>query len=120
MYMAIYDQDEQVSMADGDDWYFDEFGEYRNANASQLEEEDLQTEAMVPDEFGETTTSTSSDLSGDTQVDDEFNETLSSEYIDDQLDDPNLQQEAESDYQNNEDQSLGSKIKEKFNDLTGM
>lgn len=117
--MAQY-EDDQVSMAGGDDWYFDEFGEYRNANASQLEDEDIQDESMVPDEdLSDTTSPATSRVGGGIVADDEFNETLQSEHIDDQLDDQNLQREAESDYDGGPNDSMGDKIKNKFDDLTG-
>ena len=88
------------SMENGDIWYFDEFGEYRNVSASDLEAEDL---TSPPD---------------DVLDQDEFGETLRSEYIEDQLNDPNLQTQAELDYENTDKRSLGEKIKDKFDDLT--
>ncbi len=114
--MAFNDHEpEQISMENGDQWYFDQFGEYRNANPLKMEDEDLQTEELVPDEFGETVTPSGAPLTDSMLADDEFDQTLQSEHISDQLDDPNLHSEAESDYHT----SLGDKIKDKFNDLRG-
>jgi hypothetical protein len=114
--MAINNHEpEQISMEHGDEWYFDEFGEYRNTNPLALEDEDLQAGKASADEFGEIVSPSGSQISDNLLADDEFDQTLQSEHIGDQLDDPNLQSEAESDYH----VSLGDKIKEKFDDLRG-
>lgn len=114
--MAINDHEpEQTSMDNGEVWYFDQFGEYRNTNALKMEDEDLQTAQIETDEFGETVTPTGAPVADSMLSDDEFNQTLQSEYIGDQLNDPTLQREAESDYHT----SLGDKIKDKFNDMRG-
>ncbi len=114
--MAINDQEpDQMSMENGDQWYFDEFGEYRNINPLKMEDEDLQAEAVKPDVFGETVTPSGAPVADSMLSDDEFDQTLQSEHIGDQMEDPTLHSEAESDYH----ESLTDKIKDKFNDLRG-
>lgn len=116
--MALDHNDpDQISMENGDEWYFDQFGEYRNAMPLS-DSQDSQTEELAPDELGETPDSTAA-MSNDPLIDDEFNETLQSEHINDQLEDPNLQREAESEYDTADHRGLGEKIKNKFHDLTG-
>lgn len=89
----------EVSMEQGDEWYFDEFGEYRSVNENKAEKNDLKAEDTAPKDPGIASDPVKSNLAGDISADEEFNETLKSQYIDDQLNDPSLQRQAEMDYE---------------------
>ena len=114
--MQHNDEDQAKNMESGDTWYFDEFGEYRNASLHNTEGEDLigttANENVSPSNSSTDTTDTSM------LDDDEFNETLTSPHIEDQLNDTSLQDEAEAEYHPGSDRSILDKIKDKFDNLT--
>ena len=126
--MQHNDEDQAKNMESGDTWYFDEFGEYRNASLHNTEGEDLirttANEGVIPSNSSTDTTDTidSTDTTDTTDTsmldDDEFNETLTSPHIEDQLNDTSLQDEAEAEYHPGSDRSILDKIKDKFDDLT--
>ncbi|MEO7618026.1 MAG: hypothetical protein ABIS59_04270 [Candidatus Saccharibacteria bacterium] len=115
--MQQNNEDQVRNMESGDTWYFDEFGEYRNASLHDAEADDLMGNAATDDTITPGSSTTDA-LDASMLNDDEFNETLASPHIEDQLNDASLQDEAEAEYHPGEDKSIMDKVKEKFDDLT--
>jgi hypothetical protein len=115
--MQQNDENEVRNMESGDTWYFDEFGEYRNASVQDAENDPLRGNTMGDDTILPGGSNTDQ-LDATMLSDDEFNETLTSPHIEDQLNDTSLQDEAEAEYHPAENKSIIDKVKEKFDDLT--
>ena len=116
--MQRNDNEEVQSMETGDTWYFDEFGEYRNASLSGSQAEDIDGDSSVANDSVIPAESTPIDSQTNLLDEDEFNETLTSPHVEDQLNDPMLQDEAETEYTHNDDRSFMDKVKDKIDDIT--